>query len=124
MKRTKFNWLSFYEIHVVSARAGEHIKLGSGSDYIMPEIWGQSLKRINKDGSVYFFIIFNSDKPPVFELIAHECWHMFFQILEFQGEKELGPEEMMKELYAMSFETLIHGVMKALCALGVYKEAE
>lgn len=123
MKRTSFNFMSFYDIDVVSAAPGERIKIGSGSDIIMPEMWGQAIKRVNADGSTYFLIIFNSERAPAFEIIAHECWHMFFMILEFQKEGELTATELCKELYAMSFETLYGRTLKALVKLEALKEA-
>ena len=122
MKKAKFRWLTFYEIAVVSARSGEHIKLGTGSDFIMPEMWALSVKRINEDGSVYFAILFNQERPVVFELIAHECWHMLFQILEFQGEGPLCPSELQKEMYAMAFETLVGKVLESLSSMGLLGE--
>lgn len=123
MKRTSFNFMSFYDIEVVSAAPGERIKIGSGSDYIMPELWGESLRRTNEDGYTYFLLLFNSERPLSFEMIAHECWHMFFQIMEYQGESPLSMSELFKELYAMSFETLYGRTLKALAKLGMLKEA-
>ena len=123
MKSTSFEWMTFYSISVYLAKPGDRIKLGTGSDFIVDDChWGQSVMRINEDGSTYFFFVFRSDCTPSTEVVAHECFHMLFQLLEYQGEGPLSMKELRKEIYAMSYETLFRKVMQALVKLGVYKE--
>ena len=122
MKSTSFEWMPYWDISVYLAKPGDRIKLGTGSDYTVGNLWGQSVIRINEDGTSYFFFVFNPDKPPTVATVAHECWHMFFQLLTYQGELPLSMVELQKEIYAMAYESLFIKVLQSLSKLGVYKE--
>ena len=123
MKRTKFNFISFYDIEVISARTGEKFKIGKVSQE-MPNIWGCSSSVTDSEGNTYFYIAFNERMPLTMELISHECFHMFFQILWYQGEERLKSESLVSEIYAMAFETLVGKVLRSLCDMGVLNNKE
>ena len=123
MKRTKLNFISFYDIEVISARTGEKFKIG-GDSQEMPDTWGCSSSVTNAEGYTYFYIAFNERMPPTMELISHECFHMFFQILWYQGEERLKSESLVSEIYAMAFETLVGKVLRALCDMGILSNKE
>lgn len=122
MKSTSFEWMPFWDISVYLAKPGDRIRLGTGSDYIMRDVWAESVMRINEDGTAFFTIIFNSGHYPPQEVVVHECFHLLFQLLEYAGEGPLSMQELQKEIYAKTYESLFHKVMQALVKLGVYKE--
>ena len=123
MKRTRFNFISFYDIEVISARTGEKFKIG-GESQERPDTWGCSSSVTNAGGYTYFYIAFNERTPPTMELISHECFHKLFQILWYQGEERLKSESLVSEIYAMAFETLVGKVLRSLCDMGILSNKE
>lgn len=117
MKKTTFNLMTFYDIEVVLAKPGEHFKLGS-SDIEMPNLIGAAIKHSKADEQTYFALVFNSEFGDIrMEVIAHECFHIFFEILSYMGEKNITPELLTNELYAVTFENLVHKTIGAIYKL-------
>ena len=88
----------------------------------MPHVMGESVRRTTEDGKTYFVLAFNEEFIPAMETIAHECFHMFFQILEYAGETPLTLPELTREIYAIKYEDLVHKTMSALQRLGAFAE--
>lgn len=122
MKKTTINWATFYDIEVMLCREGENILKDKGAPYPMPRVMGESVRRTTEDGKTYFVLAFNEELIPMMETIAHECFHMFFQILEYAGETPLTLPELTREIYAIKYEDLVHKTMSALQRLGAFTE--
>lgn len=122
MKKTAFNFMTYYDVSVMLCREGEDILRGMGSEYPMPHVLAESIRRESSTGRTYFIIAFNEARVPTAELVAHECFHMLFQILEYQDEHPLTMTELTREIYAMAYETLFSRTLEALEKLGAFKE--
>lgn len=122
MKKTTINWATYYDVDVILCSEGEDILKGKGTPYPMPHVMGESVRRTTEDGKTYFVLAFNEEFIPAMETIAHECFHMFFQILEYAGETPLTLPELTREIYAIKYEDLVHKTMSALQRLGAFAE--
>ena len=120
MKKVSFNLTTYYDIDVVSAREGDKIRLGTAT-ITMPHVIGQAIMRREADGQAFFAIVFNSEADINIGHIAHECFHMFFEILRYMGETNLSPAILANEVYAVMFEDLMAKTVNALCRIGVLK---
>lgn len=58
---------------------------------------------------------------PAPEEIAHECWHLFMQIMSFVDSHEHTFEELISEIYAYNFHIFFCEVVKALTSMKRYK---
>ena len=121
MKKTTINWGTFYDIEVMLCREGENVLKGKGAPYPMPHVMGESVRRTTEDGRTFFVLAFNGEFISTMETITHECFHMFFQILEYSGETPLTLPELTREIYAIKYEDLVHKTLKALEKLGAFE---
>ena len=122
MKKTTINWATYYDVDVILCSEGEDILKGKGTPYPMPHVMGESVRRVTEDGKTYFVLAFNEELIPMMETIAHECFHMFFQILEYAGETPQTLPELTTEIYAITNEDLVQKTMNALQRLGAFTE--
>lgn len=122
MKKATINWATYYDVDVILCSEGEDILKGKGTPYPMPHVMGESVRRVTEDGKTYFVLAFNADLIPTAEVIAHECFHMFFQILGYSESAPMYAEELTKEIYAIKYEDLVHKTMNALQKLGAFTE--
>ena len=54
-------------------------------------------------------------------VFVHECWHLFFAIMQFIDNRVHTMDELYEEIYAYSFQTLYSGVMEIITHMKLYK---
>ena len=119
--RACFDFLG-YRINIWVAKKGDVIRV-SDVDKITfntEQFLGQTYMSKNKDNTPEFGIIFNNDVPISVDVVAHECWHLFFYINGYwnlEQEEVYSSDELCGEAYAHMFEHLFRGTVDALLVL-------
>lgn len=108
----------FWNQRIVLAvgKAGERVRLRDVEVEIPTICDAMVYTAGNEDGSKFFAIVFRDDVPARGSVIAHEVWHLYFDVLSYVhgGDVRLWATELGKEAYAYQFGELFRLVNDGL----------
>ena len=117
MRKRSFSFLD-YRIDIYFSKSGEVIRYTDKDSFSFPDtVLGTAFRGINKDNTPVFGIVFPHDREISITTIIHECWHLFFFILDYWDttkSEEFTSEELAGEVYAQLFEHLCNSVLNLL----------
>lgn len=111
--------IGFWNQSIVLAvgSAGEKVRLLRNVEVEIPTICDAMVYTTeNGEGIMGFAIVFRDDVPVRGSVIAHEVWHLYFDVLSYVhgGDVRLWTTELGKEAYAYQFGELFRLVNDGL----------
>ena len=104
-----------FNVAIILAKSNEDIPISDTSDFLKVEdVKGMSFVKGIED-KIYAGIVFNSEELDNIDLdtIVHECFHIYFLLLDAIGQEPMSAEELTQEIYAYTFGSFTHKVNKA-----------
>ena len=104
-----------FNVAVILAKSNEDIPIPDTSDFLKVEdVKGMSFVK-GMDSKIYAGIVFNSEELDNIDLdtIVHECFHIYFLLLDAIGQEPMSAEELTQEIYAYTFGSFTNKVNKA-----------
>ena len=104
-----------FNVAVILAKSNEDIPIPDTSDFLKVEdVKGMSFVK-GMDDKIYAGIVFNSEELDNIDLdtIVHECFHIYFLLLDAIGQDTMTAEELTQEIYAYTFGSFTNKVNKA-----------
>ena len=99
---------------IILAKSNEDIPILDTSDFLKVEdTKGMSFVK-GIDDKIYAGIVFNAEELDNIDLdtIVHECFHIYFLLLDAIGQEPMSAEELTQEIYAYTFGSFTHKVNK------------
>lgn len=107
MKQTKFTFWD-QEILLVVGHSDEEFKVSNLKLEIKELNRGIVHELIHASGFRKYVVAFNADHQISVDMIAHETWHLFFNLLDYVSDSNISytAEELSKEAYTKLFTEL------------------
>lgn len=107
MKQTKFKFWH-QEILLVVGHSNETFKVCNLKLTIQEINRGIVHELIHESGFRKYVVVFNADHQLSVDMIAHETWHLFFDLLDYVSDNttSYNADELSKEAYTILFTEL------------------
>ena len=103
-----------FNVAIILAKSNEDIPISDTSDFLKVEdTKGMSFVK-DIDDKIYSGIVFNIEELDNIDLdtITHECFHIYFLLLDAIGQEPMSAEELTQEIYAYTFGSFTQKVNK------------
>lgn len=104
-----------FNVAIILAKSNEDIPIPDTSDFLKVEdTKGMSFVKGLED-KIYAGIVFNIEELDNIDLdtVVHECFHIYFLLLDAIGQEPMSAEELTQEIYAYTFGSFTQKVNKA-----------